>query len=320
MSQQYAQSATEAVYYGDGSVWVTNERLVHGTRSYQLKGVKGARVSVLRATDQIWLFALSVFLGLGLLILTITNMRESGLNYFPFNLLNLICSFFAGAFILFLLGLTFFIPTIVRLIPREHVYAVTLLERFWRPTVLASTDRTYVERIAETIRDAIAHKLQRPGASDPLPTIGPPTPILNGNTLLANNTQYNLFAAKSVRLSSLAPFWEPLGPPALSLFLQLLFLFIQLFTYIDRHTGMLEPLLVGVGIALSISLLIGFVLYAFLPGKHSSEKIHTVVLTGDFGSHNVYATTSAAEAEHVKEMIEAATRQARAIPVNEANV
>ena len=316
-SQQDAQSATEHVYYGDGSVWVTNERLVHGTRSYHLKGVKGARVRVLRARDQLWLYAISIFLGLGIIILSITNMRESGLNYFPFGILNLICSFFAGIFVLCLLGLAFFIPTIVRSIPREPVYAVTLLARFWRPAVLASTDRTYVERIAGAISDAIDRRATNPGASGPLPTTGPPIPTVNGHTLLANNTQYNLLGAKSVRPGSLTAFWEPLGTPALSLLLQFLFLLIQLLTYIDRHTDGLEPLLIGVGIALASPLLIGFVLYAFLPAKHSSEKVHTVVLTGDFGSHNVHATTNAAEAEQVKKMIEAATRQA--LPVNEVN-
>jgi Family of unknown function (DUF6232) len=316
-SQQDTQSAAEHVYYGDGSVWVTNQRLVHGERSYHLKEVKGARVRVLRARDQVWLYAISVFLGLGIIILSITNMRESGLNYFPFGILNLICSFFAGLFVLFLLGLAFFIPALVRSIPREHIYALTLLARFWRPTVLASTDRAYVERIAGAISDAINRKASMPGASDPLPTTTPPIPTIDGHTLLANNTQYNLLGAKSVRPGSLTAFWEPLGTPAFSLYLQFLFLLIQLLTYIDRHTDGHEPLLIGVCIALASPLLIGFVLYAFLPAKHSSEKVHTVVLTGDFGSHNVYATTSAAEAEQVKKMIEAATRQA--LPVNEAN-
>jgi hypothetical protein len=283
---QDAQPLPETVYYGDGSVWVTNNRIVSGARNFWLKNVKTARLRVYSARAHRKVLLISPFVFLTMCLALLISLRDTSLD--SSSIIDVGASFVFGFLLLCSIGAAIYLPFYAQALPREDVYGLSLVERFWPTTAVVSTDRPYVEAIAKAVQNAInCNKPNPANTNDPYlyPIPGPPSaslpiPTISGATLQVGASEHNLTNVKSATTSAVQPF------PWFTLVIPVALTAQQVLNYIDRFMEWPTWLYSVLSCVLMVAILgyLGFLLL------HMSQWIYTVILKTDHGSSIVFAS------------------------------
>jgi hypothetical protein len=277
-----AQPPPENIYYGDGSVWVTNQRLISGARTFRLKNITRARLRVFRAENQRRVLLTGPVVILAMCLAMLINLRDTTLDS-P-NLVDLGAAFCFGFLFLCSLGAIVYTPIYAQTLPREDIYSLSLVERFWPSTAVVSTDRGYIEGIAQAVEHAISRNNANPQAAGDTNTVvspeSPPIATINGSTLRVGASEYDLTNVKSATSGVAQPFpWITLVIPA-AITIQ------QVINYIDRHTGGPPLLFAGLSCLLALSIFI-YLVFFFV---NITQWVHTVILRTNRGSTTVFAS------------------------------
>jgi hypothetical protein len=300
--------SNEDVYYGDGSVWVTSRRLIYGGEEQSLRGVRSARVRIIRVGDTLLSFYLEILLLVPVGVLFWFRLSPSD----PDDLLmgglaNLAHDFIIGVAII-LIAVLIAQPFIIASISNDPVYTAWVRYRFRSTTVAVSRDRAYIERIVDVIQYAVARR-DKPATAITAPeAIGHsfqiPAPFVVGNTLHVGQMVYGLAEVGSIKVAGVTGFtW----------FLYLLpggLLLQQVFAYVAENVK-------GLGI---LNLILGFVfplLIICCTVISTTEFLrikYTLQLTTTKGVvSTIYATMDQANAKQMRQSIQQAMQGTYAV-------
>jgi hypothetical protein len=294
----------EDVYYGDGSVWVTSRRLIYSGEEHSLRGVRSARVRMMKQAEQLNSLRAGMLLFAVMIVLTWLGRPEpragDATSVGLVDTANTILYIMLACGAAFVLGALIALPIIRSRHSSDTVYTVSIRFRLLSGTMAASTDRAYIERIVEAVQYAIAHRdnAATPLAPTPIGRIPEvPTPVVRGNIVYVGQEQYALADITSTRLSRLTG--QVYFPFLISaLILQ------QLFTvankYSEHYSDMFTLTLIGE--VFIVMPMIGIYTIASLTSL--SNSVCAVKLNTNTGAKRlVFASTSKSEAEQVRQSI-----------------
>jgi len=181
--------------------------------------------------------------------------------------------------------------------PQEPVYTASVRYRFWSAKAAASTDQAYIERIVEVIQYAITRRDSTPYTTAP-PSVGHsfkiPSPIIKGSLLYAGQTSYDLASIRSV---SVATGTGIVGSKEM-------LLGVLLAPHLLNGSGYRPDGLLGTMIIIGPLLAYVCLIVVKLAPPSTWPEIHVVEITPRTGPRAiVFASTSTADAQEVKQSI-----------------
>lgn len=286
----------EKGYYSDGYVWVTNRRLIYAGGYHTLRSVKGVRLRIISAEDRMRDLTMSLLAYTGVLALLWFSPNQ-----------NIVLRVISICGLLLIPGVFIFMMLKRDKMPQEPVYTVSVRYRFWSAKAVASIDQAYIERIVEVIQYAIAKRDSTPYTMAP-PSIGHsfkiPSPIIRGNLLYVGQTPHDL---DTIRLVSVATGTGTLSPREM---LAGLILAPQLLYGSGYQSEGLLGTIILIGLTLAYLCLLAVM---FAPPSNWPE-IHVVEITPRTGPRAiVFASTSKADAQEVKQSISESTKPEAAL-------
>jgi hypothetical protein len=289
----------EEVYYGDGSVWVTSRRLVYGGEQQSLRGVRSARIRIIRAGDTLLSFYLEILLLVPLGVLFWFKLSPSGPDD-PLmgGLADLAHDFIIGVAII-LLAVLIAQPFLIARISNDPVYTAWVRHRFRRTTVAVSRDRAYIERIVDVIQYAVARRDNPATATAAPEAVGHsfqiPAPFVVGNTLHVSQMVYDLAEVRSIKIGGVTGFTWSLHLLPGALLLQ------QVFAYVAENVKGLGILNLIIGIVFPLIM----ICCSMISTTESLHIKYTLQLTTTKGGiSTIYATMDRANAKQVQQSIQ----------------
>jgi Family of unknown function (DUF6232) len=300
MQYQYNEDG----YYSDGFVWVTSQRLVYGGVEHPLRGVRSARVRIIRAEDRMRSYYMLMLGSIGVILFMLFDpilVRRDGTFW---DAISTILQYFAAGALVLAFGMSIVFLVNRKKMPKEPMYTVSVRYRFWSRTAVASTDQAYIERIVEVIQYALARRDDTAYAMASPASIGRsfevPTPTIRVNTLYAGQATYDLAEIRSANVYAMY------NPSVGQILLLGLFTIRALSDYASQYLD--APWSTFASVIGHVNIIMIGAILLFTPANTWAD-VYTVALIPRTGARAiVFASTSKSDAKQVQQSINASKR------------